>query len=82
MWQVPILAKRKTKLMKDMEEQKKASRSAREAAEKKRAQLNHQLYMPDHSQVEPEKQLRRIATRGGEARRLLPGLGVGRRPWP
>jgi hypothetical protein len=64
---VPVLAKRKTKLMKDMEEQKKASREKKEAAAKKRAALNHQLYTPDHTQVEPEKQLRKIATRGGKS---------------
>jgi hypothetical protein len=60
-----VLAKRKTKLMKDMESQKKASKEAREAAAKKRALLNRQLVVPDHTHVEPEKQLRKIATRGG-----------------
>ncbi len=60
----PVLAKRKTALMKDMEKEKKARAKAKEAAEQKRAALNHQLYVPDHKDAERERKLRRIATRG------------------
>ena len=60
----PVLAKRKTTLMKDMEKDFKEKARAKEAAEKKRAALNHQLHIPDHTDVEKEKGLRRVATRG------------------
>jgi len=60
----PVLAKRRTALMKDMEKEKRERHRAKEAAEKKRAALNHQLYVPDHKDAERERQLRRIATRG------------------
>jgi len=60
----PVLAKRRTALMKDMEKEKRERHRAKEAAEKKRAALNHQVYVPDHKDAERERQLRRIATRG------------------
>ncbi|GAB5032981.1 rrp15-like protein [Nannochloropsis oceanica] len=60
----PVLAKRRTPLMKDMEKEKRERHRAKEAAEEKRAALNHQLYVPDHKDTERERQLRRIATRG------------------
>ena len=60
----PVLAKRRTALMKDMEKEKRERHRAKEAAEEKRAALNHQLYVPDHKDTERERQLRRIATRG------------------
>jgi hypothetical protein len=60
----PVLAKRRTALMKETEEEKKARARAKTAAERKRATLNHQLYVPDHTDAEKERQLKRIATRG------------------
>jgi hypothetical protein len=60
-----VLAKRKTKLMREMEEERRLNRKEREAASEKRAKLNRHLYVPDHTHTEPERQLRRIATRGG-----------------
>ena len=61
-----MLAKRKTTIMKDMEKEKKERAMAKEAAERKRQALNHQLYIPDHTDAEKERSLRRVATRGGE----------------
>ncbi len=60
-----MLAKRKTPMMREMEREKMEKRAEREAAERRRAALNHQLHVPDHTDVDRERQLRRIATRGG-----------------
>ena len=59
------MAKRKTPMMREMEQEKRERRQEREAAERKRAALNQQLYVPDHTDVDRERHLRRVATRGG-----------------
>jgi hypothetical protein len=74
-FQAPVLAKRKTPMMREMEREKRERRQEREAAEKRRAALNHQLYTPGHTDVERERLLRRIATRGGEFR-IVWSVGV------
>lgn len=52
-------------MMREMEQEKRERRQEREAAERKRAALNQQLHVPDHTDVDRERQLRRVATRGG-----------------
>lgn len=64
--QTPVLAKRKTTLMKEMEREKKEKTQAKAALEKKKEALNHQLYIPEPQDAERERHLRRIATRGGK----------------
>ena len=51
--------------MREAEDAKKKAKADRQAAALKHAQLDHQFYIPDHRDVDPEKQLRRVATRGG-----------------
>jgi Rrp15p len=62
----PVLAKRRTKAMKEMEAEadRKAAAVARRA--ERRAQQTQQLHIPDASTMEHERQLKKIATRGGE----------------
>jgi len=64
--QAPVLAKRKTKFMREAEGAKKKAKEERKVAALKHAQLDRQFYIPDHRDMDPEKQLRRVATRGGE----------------
>lgn len=62
---VPVLAKRKTALMKEMEgSHKDADRLKRQRAEKK-SEKEKQLVVPDLSSADFERQLRKLATRGG-----------------
>lgn len=62
---VPVLAKRKTALMKEMEgSHKDADRLKRQRAEKK-SEKEKQLVIPDLSSADFERQLRKLATRGG-----------------
>jgi hypothetical protein len=64
--QAPVLAKRKTKLMKELEIEKQEKAQKREKAAKKAEDGVGQPYIPNHTDVDAEKNLRRIATRGGE----------------
>ena len=61
---VPVLAKRKTTMMKEMEgKQGDAERLKRQRIEK-RAEREKQLVVPDHTSADFERQLRKLATRG------------------
>ena len=62
---VPVLAKRKTALMKEMEgSHVDFDRLKRQRAEKK-AEKEKQLVVPDLTSADFERQLRKLATRGG-----------------
>lgn len=65
--QAPVLAKRKTKVMKEMEEAsaKRAESKGKSAA--RRANMTQQFVIPDHTTTDYERQLKKIATRGGKA---------------
>ena len=61
---VPVLAKRKTAMMKEMEgKQGDTDRLKRQRIEK-RAEREKQLVVPDHTSADFERQLRKLATRG------------------
>jgi hypothetical protein len=62
---IPVLAKRKTAMMKEMEGTHiDADRQKKQRAEK-RAEREKQLVVPDLSSADFERQLRKLATRGG-----------------
>lgn len=62
---VPVLAKRKTALMKEMEvAHADTDRLKRQRVDKK-AEKEKQLVVPDLSSADFERQLRKLATRGG-----------------
>ena len=65
--QVPLLAKRKTKAMKEMEEEGAKRAESRGKAVARRAQMTQQFVVPDHTATDYERQLKKIATRGGES---------------
>ena len=61
----PVLAKRKTTEMKEMQgKDENLSRIKRQRAEKK-AEREKQFVVPDHTSADFERQLRKLATRGG-----------------
>lgn len=64
--QAPILAKRKTSLMKLHEEEAQRSKETAKARLEKKRRREAQMVIPDASTMIFEKQLRKIATRGGE----------------
>jgi Rrp15p len=68
---IPVLAKRKTALMKEMEgAHADTDRLKRQRADKK-AEKEKQLVVPDLSSADFERQLRKLATRGGRTQRFI-----------
>lgn len=61
-----MLAKRKTKAMKEMEEAAVTREENRGKSAARRAKLTQQFAIPDHTTTDYERQLKKIATRGGE----------------
>lgn len=65
-FQAPVLAKRKTKTMKEMEFASVQRAESKEKSAARRANMTQQFTIPDHTTAEYERQLKKIATRGGE----------------
>lgn len=60
-----MLAKRKTKAMKEMEEASAKRAESRGKSAARRANMTQQFVIPDHTTAEYERQLKKISTRGG-----------------
>lgn len=63
--QAPVLAKRKTKAMKEMEQASVKRAETRGRSAVRRANFTQQFVIPDHTTTDYERQLKKIATRGG-----------------
>ena len=63
---IPILAKRKTTIMKELEKEKTADDKLKLAHKQKQQERNKFQIVPDHTMTDYERQLRKVATRGGE----------------
>ena len=61
---VPVLAKRKTAMMKEMEGKQGDTERLKRQRVEKRAEREKQLVVPDHTSADFERQLRKLATRG------------------
>lgn len=61
----PILSKRKTELMKEMESEKKLNLKIKIQRLENRSKYERQLQIPDFSSINYEKQLKKLANRGG-----------------
>lgn len=61
---VPVLAKRKTAMMKEVEGKHEDTERIKRQRIEKRAEREKQLVVPDHTSADFEKQLRKLATRG------------------
>ena len=64
---VPLLAKRKTSQMKEIEEDRKHTQQMKAARLEKLSQQSKQLVVPDVLTADYERQLKKLATRGGTA---------------
>lgn len=64
--QAPVLAKRKTKTMKEMENASVKRAETRGKSAARRANMTQQFVIPDHTTTDYERQLKKIATRGGK----------------
>ncbi|CAN0000995.1 unnamed protein product [Scytosiphon promiscuus] len=62
--QAPVLAKRKTKAMKEMENASVKRAETRGKSAVRRANRTQQFVVPDHTTTDYERQLKKIATRG------------------
>ncbi|CAB1119531.1 unnamed protein product [Ectocarpus sp. CCAP 1310/34] len=62
--QAPVLAKRKTKTMKEMENASVKRAETRGKSAARRANMTQQFVIPDHTTTDYERQLKKIATRG------------------
>ncbi len=60
-----MLAKRKTALMKDIEVVHKDSADMKKLRAERRIERSKQMTMPDASTADFERQLKKLATRGG-----------------
>lgn len=69
--QAPVLAKRKTKAMKEMEQASVKRAESRGKSAVRRANMTQQFVIPDHTTTDYERQLKKIATRGGEFRLIV-----------
>jgi hypothetical protein len=69
---VPVLAKRKTTIMKELEKEKSSKDRLKLVRRQKREDKGKFLVVPDHSTTDYERQLRKVATRGGEQCAYLP----------
>mmetsp|Transcript_6798 Transcript_6798/g.13071 ORF Transcript_6798/g.13071 Transcript_6798/m.13071 type:complete len:322 (+) Transcript_6798:42-1007(+) len=61
---IPVLAKRKTTIMKQLEQEKASHDRLKEARRQKREDKGKFMVVPDHSTGDYERQLRKVATRG------------------
>jgi hypothetical protein len=62
---VPVLAKRKTALMKDIEVVHKDSADLKKLRAERRIERSKQNVVPDAATADFERQLKKLATRGG-----------------
>ncbi|CAM9253975.1 unnamed protein product [Laminaria digitata] len=62
--QAPVLAKRKTKAMKEMERAGAKRSETRGKSAVRRANMTQQFVIPDHTTADYERQMKKIATRG------------------
>jgi hypothetical protein len=62
---IPVLAKRKTAMMKEVEGSRLDSDKSKRQRLEKKAEKEKQLVIPDASSADFERQLRKLATRGG-----------------
>lgn len=62
---VPVLAKRKTEAMVDMEEQRREADRLKRLRKEKKAEREKQLTIPDFGTENYERQLKKLANRGG-----------------
>ena len=65
----PILAKRTTARMREIQSDKKETKTARLSAAEKREREQKDMALPDHLTATQDRRLRMIATRGGERER-------------
>ena len=63
---IPVLAKRKTTIMKELEKEKSSKDRLKLVRKQKKEDKGKFLVVPDHSTTDYERQLRKVATRGGE----------------
>ena len=63
---VPVLAKRKTTIMKELEKEKSSKDRLKLVRKQKKEDKGKFLVVPDHTTTDYERQLRKVATRGGE----------------
>lgn len=74
----PVLGRRKTKRMRDRDDEKAVQKKSKIKAEEKKALNRVNLEQPQQFDVVYEKQMRKVATRGGKSSltytRLLPLL--------
>ena len=61
---IPVLAKRKTALMKDADGQHGDAEKMKKLRLERKAEKEKQLVVPDHTSADFERQLRKLATRG------------------
>ncbi len=61
---VPVLEKRKTAIMKSIDEEREESAKLKKAQQDKAMVRNKQITLPGHSSIEKEKVLRKLATKG------------------
>lgn len=65
---VPVLAKRKTTIMKELEKEKSNKDRLKLVRKQKKEDKGKFLVVPDHTTTDYERQLRKVATRGGKER--------------
>jgi hypothetical protein len=62
---VPVLAKRKTALMKEIETDHKETRDMKRLRLERKMEKSKQMVAPDASTADFDRQLKKLATRGG-----------------
>ena len=62
---VPVMAKRTTETMRQIDESREEAKLARQADSEKRQRAAKNMVIPDHTTTGFEKQLKKIATSGG-----------------
>lgn len=72
----PILAKRTTARMREIQNDKKGVKTARVSAVEKREREQKDMAVPDHTTAAQDRQLRAIATKGGEQERSETAMGL------
>ena len=60
-----MLAKRKTAMLKAIDEEREETKRLKLQREERKVQRDHQMVIPDATSIEFERQLRKLATRGG-----------------
>mmetsp|Transcript_28422 Transcript_28422/g.28730 ORF Transcript_28422/g.28730 Transcript_28422/m.28730 type:complete len:157 (-) Transcript_28422:114-584(-) len=61
---IPVLAKRKTAIMKEIESEKDEKKQFKRQRMERKEERDKHLVIPDHTTGDYERQLRRLATRG------------------